>query len=121
MKHIFALTAVLMVAVPFLHPAEAHHSVAAMYRLDQRESIHGTVVQVIVREPHSLLLIEAPDDTGVMRRWSAERDDTASLSVDSVRLDTLRVGDRVRVQGNPARNAGVRRLLITELSRDTDE
>jgi hypothetical protein len=97
---------------------QAHHSLAATYRLSDTEAISGTIVQVGLREPHSFLHVEAPDRDGIMRRWSVEWDATTPVVADG-HADHfgLRAGDRVRVVGHPGRNAESYRLLAAAITR----
>ena len=116
MKHLPVFTVALLVLL-FSTAGQAHHSLAATYRLSATEAISGTVVQVALREPHSFLHIEAPDRDGVMRRWSAEWDDATPVLGRSHADTPLRVGDRVRVVGHPGQTRETYRLLIVQISR----
>jgi hypothetical protein len=98
---------------------EAHHSLAATYRLDETQTIEGTLVQVAYRAPHSFVHVEALDDHGVMRRWSAEWGDVADLMSGGVPPD-LRVGDRIRIIGHPGRHEATYRLLVADIMRPVD-
>jgi len=99
---------------------EAHHSLAATYRLTNTQTIEGIVVKVALREPHSFVHIEALDGDGVMRRWSVEWVDVAHLIEQGITRDTLRVGERVRIVGHPGRDEDTYRLLVAQKSRSTD-
>ena len=52
--------------------AYAHHSQAAQYDTSKEVRIEGTLVQFQFRNPHTFVHVEAPDDKGVMQRWSDE-------------------------------------------------
>ena len=47
--------------------AQAHHSPSATYFLDQQMVLHGTIAEFLLRNPHSCLLVDAPDETGIMQ------------------------------------------------------
>jgi hypothetical protein len=104
----------------FAIPTAAHHSLAATYRLDEMETIRGTVLKVAFRDPHVYLHVEARSAAGVPHRWSLEWRDIQTLQRTGVTRDTLRPGDQIDVVGHPDKDADTRRLLIASMSRPTD-
>jgi hypothetical protein len=116
MKHLPLFIVAVLVLV-FSTTGQAHHSIAATYRLSDTQSISGTIVQVALREPHSFLHVEAPDSDGIVRRWSAEWDAGTPVLGRSNDHNPLRVGNRVRIVGHPGQNPEVYRLLIVEITR----
>ena len=74
MKHKFllALTAVAFVGA-FVYPVtpvSAHHSFAATYFEDKQQTVEGDLVQLMFRNPHSFIHVEAKDDKGQVIRWA---------------------------------------------------
>ena len=53
--------------------AYAHHSLDQTYDLKTELKLEGKIVQVLVRNPHSFLHVEALDSAGVMQRWAFEK------------------------------------------------
>src|SRR5581483_7368670 len=84
--------------------AYGHHSLAATY-LDKEVKLEGKVLDLLLRNPHSFLQIEAPDEKGVMQRWSLEWRSSGQLGQQGIKRDTLKVGDEVEVTINPSRTA----------------
>ena len=115
MKHLTWFGAAALVIILNI-PAQAHHSLAATYRLDEMQTIYGTVVQATFREPHPLIHVAVVDRDGITRRWSVEWDDAAGVANEGVSPSTLRVGDRVRIAGHPGRNEETYRLLLVDIS-----
>jgi Family of unknown function (DUF6152) len=98
----------------------AHHSFAATYLEDNKVTIKGTLVQFMLRNPHSFVQVQAPDDKGQMQRWAVEWAAGPELSRDGVNRDTLTIGDEVIVTGNPGRTAEDHRLRLLSIERPKD-
>jgi hypothetical protein len=104
----------------FAARAGAHHSFAATYFEDKTETIEGTLVQFIFRNPHSFVHVEAPDDNGQMVRGAVEWAATAQLKEAGVDYQSLKPGDHVIVTGNPGRNPADHRLRMRSVERPKD-
>jgi hypothetical protein len=100
--------------------AYAHHSFAAVYNSKKEIKLEGKMVQFLYRNPHSYVQIEAPDENGVVQRWSVEWGGAASLSGQGVQRDTFKVGDHVVITGNPSRTPGEYRVKMNTLRRPSD-
>jgi hypothetical protein len=115
--------AVLLVAALFACGAQAfaHHSFAATYLEEQEMSVEGELVQFIYRNPHSFVQITAPDpQTREVIRWAIEWGGNGQLSRQGITAETLKVGDRVVVTGNPGRNPEDHRLRMRTIVRPKD-
>ena len=100
--------------------AYAHHSFAATYLEDQEVSIEGDLVQFLYRNPHSFVHVDAPDASGVSQRWAVEWGGTTQLAQAGVKRDSLKVGDKVIINGRPSRVPGEYRVLMQNLNRPSD-
>ena len=100
--------------------ALAHHSFAATYFEDKTQKIEGDLVQFMYRNPHSFVQLEAPDDKGVVQRWSIEWGAGGQLGRQGVTRETLKPGDHVVIVGNPGRNPEDHRLRMIRLKRASD-
>lgn len=101
-------------------PSFAHHSFIATYYDDQRVEIQGTVVQFLLRNPHSFLHVDAPDAHGEMHTWSIEWGAGTQLNGQGITAVSLKAGDHVIISGSPARNPEDYRLRLITLSRPSD-
>ena len=99
--------------------ASAHHSLAATY-LDKEVKLEGKILDLLLRNPHSFLQIEAPDENGVTQRWSLEWRSSGQLGQQGIKRDTLKVGDEVTITMNPSRTAGDHRGALKTLHRKSD-
>jgi hypothetical protein len=100
--------------------ARAHHSFAATYDGNSKAQIEGEVAQFLFRNPHSMVQILAPDEDGEMRRWAIEWAGVNVLTGEGISRETLRIGDRVIVTGNPGRVPSDYRMRMLSIERPED-
>jgi len=100
--------------------AFAHHSYAATYDVSSEVKLEGKLVQFVLRNPHSFVHIEVPDDKGVVKRWAVEWAGTAQLDTQGVKRESLKVGDAITIVGRPSRVPGEYRALMVSLKRPLD-
>ena len=100
--------------------AYAHHSFAAVYNSKKEIKLEGKMVQFLYRNPHSYVQVEAPDENGVVQRWSVEWGGAASLAGQGVQRDTFKIGDHVIITGLPSRTPGEYRVKMNTLKRPSD-
>ena len=98
--------------------AYSHHSLAATYYADKEVTLDGKIVELLLRNPHSFLQVEAPDESGAMQRWSLEWRSSGQLGTQGIKRDTLKVGDPVVVTANPSRTAGDHRGALNDQSAE---
>jgi len=98
---LFAAAAVLIASTTF-----AHHSFGATYETSKSIKLEGTIAQFVYRNPHSFVHVEAPDESGAMQRWAVEWGGTSQLAQAGVKRDSLKVGDKVIINGRPSRVPG---------------
>lgn len=113
------VSAVSVVAVFMSTHLMAHHSFPATYVDGEEVTIEGTIVQVLLRNPHSFVQVSAPGKDGKMVVWAVEWAASGALG-DKVKNNTLRPGDKVIVKGNPARDATSYRLHMRSIARPSD-
>jgi Family of unknown function (DUF6152) len=115
------LIAVSIVALVLAATAYAHHSFPATYQINKLITIEGKVAQLLFRNPHSFLQVDAPDANGEMKRWSLEWGGAGQLTSQGVVKDTLKSGDVIIVTANPARStADSTRALLKTIKRPSD-
>lgn len=114
------ITPAVLLLLAFVPHAFAHHSFVATYYDDQESRIEGRIIQFLFRNPHSFVHVEAPDETGVMRRWVVEWRAATGLNSQGVGGNTLKVGDEVVITGNTARDPADYRLRMLSLTRKSD-
>ena len=79
--------------------ALAHHSVSTNYLTyeDDPVVLLGTITEVEIRNPHSLITLDVVDNDGVTVEWLAEWSDGNALRRRAVNIDLLKVGEEVTV------------------------
>jgi hypothetical protein len=100
--------------------ASAHHSLDKTYELKKEVRLEGKVFQLLLRNPHSFLQLEAPDAAGTIQRWSLEWTGAGSLAKAGIKLDTLKNGDALIVTLHPSFTAGDHRGVLSTLHRSSD-
>jgi Family of unknown function (DUF6152) len=120
MKRTLLALVVIAGAVVSVGRAFAHHSFAATYFEDKTQKVEGDLVQFMYRNPHSFVQLEAPDDKGVVQRWSIEWGAGGQLGRQGVTRETLKPGDHVVIVGNPGRNPEDHRLRMVNITRPSD-
>ena len=97
-------------------PALAHHSFAS-YDVTQQKLVEGTVTQWNYNNPHSWLMIEAPDANGEMKTWSFEGAAIVHAARQGVNGTTYKKGEKIKVIMHPmrdGRNAGALCFVMKE-------
>jgi hypothetical protein len=99
-----------------------HHSFAATYKSDERVSVEGELVQILFRNPHSFVYVATGEKNteGNLIRWAIEWGGTGQLGSQGVTRDTLKVGDRVIITGNPGHNPSEHRIRMLMVRRPKD-
>ncbi len=87
----------------FAARAPAHHSFAPHYDRERPVLIDGTIVDFEYTNPHSFVHVEVANPDGSrVTRW-CEMQAASQLRIKGVSADTLRAGDRIRIEGFQAR------------------
>jgi hypothetical protein len=97
----------------------AHHSFSATYDTGKTASIEGKVVQFLLRNPHSFLHIEVKDKAGKVEIWNVEW--AAAGQLNGTIAASIKAGDMVIVNGNPARDPADLRLRMVNIKRSDGE
>jgi Family of unknown function (DUF6152) len=115
------LTLVASAIAPLMSgPVLAHHSFSAVYDVSDTIEVEGKIVQFLFRNPHSVLHVLAPDESGTMTRWAVEWQGATQLGAGGISAQFLRPGDPVIVTGNPGRNPAEHRIRMLTIKRTTD-
>jgi len=97
--------------------AYAHHSFAGSYIEDKIITIEGTVAEFSIRNPHSFISIEVKGKDGKVTRWGGEWGGVTQLSEGGVTKFTLKIGDKIIVDGAPPRDTGEAKILVRKVVR----
>jgi len=98
-----------------LAPAWAHHSFSAAYDMKQPVTVHGTIKQVLLRNPHSWFQIDVKDEAGKIEEWAFEAGTPSGMIRNGYKPNILKAGTEVTIKGFRARDAAQKRGLLREL------
>jgi len=95
MPFIFFAAVLLFCSVPFF----AHHGDAGRYE-DNTMTLTGTIVEVQLVDPHSIIVVDVPNEKGEVVRWEAELNGRTLLTKNwGWNKNTLKYGDKVTITG----------------------
>jgi len=96
-------------------PLFAHHGDAGRYE-DNVVVMQGTVVELQLITPHSIIVVDVPDESGKMVRWQAEMGGRAAMMKDfGWTKDTLKPGDKITLTGRKVKS-GAPYMNLTDRS-----
>ena len=98
--------------------AYAHHSFAGTYIEDKTVTLEGKVVAFEIRNPHSFISVEILGKDGKVSRWGGEWAGVSQLQEGGVTKYTLKVGDKITINGSPSRDPDEHKVLIRSVHRD---
>ena len=79
----------------------AHHGRGNRYDMDSEIAIEGTVRELVWRNPHIAILVDAPDRNGDDATWVIEHSNVSTLARLGYHRNSLRPGQQVTVYVNP--------------------
>lgn len=116
LKLLGGLGAIAAAATLAAVPANAHHSFAAEFDINDPVHLEGTVIEFEWVNPHSWLHVEVLDeDTGEMQHWRVEGGAPSPLLRRGWTRDSLPPGTAVQVDGFRARD-GDTRMNATDIT-----
>jgi DNA/RNA endonuclease YhcR with UshA esterase domain len=106
----------VLVTLAVVVPAWAHHSFSAAYDLSQPVTVHGTITQVLLRNPHSWFHIDVKDANGKVEEWSFEAGTPSGMIRNGYKPGIIKAGAEVTIKGFRARDASQKRGMLRELT-----
>jgi len=97
-KLVLCVTAALVLSGAAL-PTLGHHSFAAQYDRTKPITLKGTVTKVEWMNPHIYFYIDVKDEAERTANWAVEGGAPSMLYRNGWRADSLKVGDKVTVDG----------------------
>jgi hypothetical protein len=87
------------------HSAAAHHS-AAMFDTTQNVSVEGVITKFDWRNPHVYMALRVTAPDGATREQAIEAGASSVLLPLGLEPDSVTIGERVVIRGNPSKRAG---------------
>jgi len=100
--------------------ADAHPSFAKTYSEEKHIALEGDVVSFEYRNPHAWVYFNAPDSTGVVRKFGAEWANPRRLEQQGVLATSIKAGDHILVGGAPSRSATDYSVHLKSIERPSD-
>jgi hypothetical protein len=86
--------------------------------MDKTVEITGIVKSVKLVNPHANMVIEVTDASGTKSLWSiTSRGSVSALRAGGWKEDTVTVGMKVKVEGNPSRVEGAKGLAAGKITK----
>jgi hypothetical protein len=80
----------------------AHHSFVGFYDQSQIIEIEGLVTAISWRNPHASIRLDVTDESGQTVEWQIETGSISVLRVRGVTPEFLKIGDQVKIAGEPS-------------------
>ena len=118
MRTKLASVAACMVLLLAALPVLAHHSFDKDFNGDKTALVQGKITQVVWKNPHVDVYIDARDPDGTTATWMVEMGSQSDLKATGWKKDFLKVGDQIVADGWAARDGGrrVNAKMITVVS-----
>ena len=109
---------VLLAAVGMTAPLVAHHGRGASFDMKKQVTLKGTVSQVKWQNPHVLIFIDVPDETGKVVTWGFENSNVHTLATQGYNRNTLKFGQPITAIVNPAANGEPLGIIVRIILAD---
>jgi hypothetical protein len=104
-KHFGLWAAAAAVACGIARSGAAHHS-AALFDTTQSVTVEGVVTQLDWRNPHVYMAVRVSEPDGATREQAIEAGASSILLPLGFGPDSVALGERVTIRGNPSKRAG---------------
>ena len=119
MKTKVVLASVAAVALAWMSASLiAHHGDAGRYE-DKLTTVKGSVVELLLINPHSTVVLDVAEDGGKVVRWRGEAGSSTQLRGWCWTKDVIKVGDEVTMIGRRLKN-GSPYMTLSENARVID-
>lgn len=97
-------------------PVLAHHSFAAHYDTSKPITVHGSLVQVRLTNPHSWFFLDVKEADGSTSRWAFEAGTPSGMIRNGYKASELPLGTVVTITGFPGRDASQKIGMLRQLT-----
>lgn len=92
---------ILTLAAGSIASLQAHHSFAE-FNANETITVEGVVTEFRLVNPHATMSFDVTEDDGTVRQWRVEFDGRLNLGRAGWTPDTIKIGETVSIEGNPA-------------------
>jgi hypothetical protein len=112
MLHALAVALVLRAAVP----AAAHHAFSLEYDATKPRTFEGVVRKIEWTNPHVRIYVDVIDAGGKVNNWNLELASLSALVRNGWTRDSVKVGEKVKVEGYEGRGTNTFRMNATSIT-----
>ena len=109
---------VVLAAIAMAAPLAAHHGRGASFDMKKQVTLKGTVSQVKWQNPHVLIFIDVPEQTGKVVTWGFENSNVHTLATQGYNRNTLKFGQPITAIVNPAVNGEPLGIIVKIILED---
>ena len=114
-----ALLLALAIPVLTVAAARAHHAFSPVYDAKRTIDAEGVVTEFRFVNPHAMVLMDVTDKkTGKVVKWNVEFAGRLNLEEAGWTAQSIKVGERVRITGNPAWKSEQRMAFVKLVRAD---
>ena len=99
----------------------AHHARSPVYNASRSVTVEGLVTEFNFFNPHAEISLDVTDDAGKLVEWSIELAGKLNLTVGGWTDDSVMVGERVVITGNPTYTGSPGLWLVRLIRADGSE
>ncbi|HEY3160107.1 MAG TPA: DUF6152 family protein [Vicinamibacterales bacterium] len=108
----------VVAAIAMAAPLAAHHGRGASFDMKKQVTLKGTVSQVKWQNPHVLIFIDVPDESGKVVTWGFENSNVHTLATQGYNRNTLKFGQPITAIVNPAANGEPLGIIVKIILED---
>jgi len=108
----------VVAAIAMAAPLAAHHGRGASFDMKKQVTLKGTVSQVKWQNPHVLIFIDVPDESGKAVTWGFENSNVHTLATQGYSRNTLKFGQPITAIVNPAANGEPLGIIVKIILAD---
>ena len=103
----------MLLAILFVAPSFAHHSVTAVFDTSKTIPLKGTVTKIEWRNPHASIYLDVRDATGKITNWWIELAGIANLAKAGLDQSMIDMNQTYSLEVYPAKNGSAQAVGIT--------
>ena len=98
--------------------SKAHHSVFAAFDINKSVTIEGIITDVWFKSPHIRIFVEVINKDGEKVKWNTHGHNPTALRRRGWVRDTLEVGEKVTMSGDPTYDGSPKMFIRTIVRED---